>query len=89
MCAAVALLVACATNRAYFRTDALPDAEREYRAAIEVDPRLGEAHSNLAVVYKTTGRFSEADSEIKAAEKAGFRVNPQLKEDVKKVLAGR
>ena len=81
--------ISLALGSAYFRTDALPDAEREYRAAIEVDPRLGEAHSNLAVVYMTTGRFSEADSEIKAAEKAGFRVNPQLKEDVKKALAGR
>ena len=62
--------ISLALGSAYFRTDALPDAEREYRAAIEVDPRLGEAHSNLAVVYMTTGRFSEADSEIKAAEKA-------------------
>ena len=78
-----------ALGSAYFRTDSLPDAEREYRAAIEVDPRLGEAHSNLAVVLMTTGRLSEADSEIKAAEKAGFRVNAQLKEDVKKALAGR
>ena len=78
-----------ALGSAYFRSDALPDAEREYRAAIEVDPKLGEAHSNLAVVYMTTHRYSEADAEIKAAEKAGFRVNPQLKEDVKKALAPR
>jgi tetratricopeptide (TPR) repeat protein len=78
-----------ALGSAYFRTDALPDAEREYRAAIEVDPKLGEAHNNLAVVYMTTGRYLEADAEIKAAEKAGFRVNPQLKEDVKKASARR
>ena len=61
----------------------------QYRAAIEVDPKLGEAHNNLAVVYLQTGRFPEADVEITAAEKAGFRVNPQLKEDVKKALARR
>jgi tetratricopeptide (TPR) repeat protein len=81
--------ISLALGSAYFRSDALPDAEREYRAAIEVDPKLGEAHSNLAVVYMTTHRYSEADAEIKAAEKAGFRVNPQLKEDVKKALAPR
>ena len=73
-----------ALGSAYFRSDALPDAEREYRAAIEVDPKLGEAHNNLAVVYMQTGRHAEADAEIKVAEKAGFRVNPQLKEDSKK-----
>jgi len=73
-----------ALGSAYFRSDAPADAEREYRAAIDVDPRLGEAHNNLAVVYLMTGRASLAESEITAAEKAGFKVNPQLKEDVKK-----
>jgi Flp pilus assembly protein TadD len=76
-----------ALGSAYFRTDALPDAEREYRAAIDVDPKLGEARNNLAVVYLQTGRYAEADAAIKAAEKSGFRVNPQLKEDLKKASA--
>jgi Flp pilus assembly protein TadD len=78
-----------ALGSAYFRSDAQADAEREYRAAIEVDPRLGEAHNNLAVVYMLSGRYPEADAEIKAAEKAGFKVHPQLKEDVKKALPPR
>ncbi len=73
-----------ALGSAYFRSDAPADAEREYRAAIEVDPKLGEAHNNLAVVYLVTGRAKLAEAEIAAAEKAGFKVNPQLKEDVKK-----
>jgi tetratricopeptide (TPR) repeat protein len=81
--------ISLALGSAYFRSDALPDAEREYRAAIDVDPKLGEAHNNLAVVYLQTGRHAEADAEIRAAEKSGFRVNPQLKEDVKKALARR
>lgn len=78
--------ISLALGSAYFRSDSLPDAEREYRAAIAVDPKLGEAHNNLAVVYLQTGRHAEAEAEIKAAEKSGFRVNPQLKEDVKKAL---
>jgi tetratricopeptide (TPR) repeat protein len=81
--------ISLALGSAYFRSDALPDAEREYRAAIEVDPKLGEAHNNLAVVYTLTGRHPQAAAEIAAAEKVGFKVNPQLKEDVKKALAGR
>jgi Flp pilus assembly protein TadD len=73
-----------ALGSAYFRSDATADAEREYRAAIDVDSRLGEAHNNLAVVYLLTGRAQLAEAELTAAEKAGFKVNPQLKEDVKK-----
>ena len=76
-----------ALGSAYFRSGAMADAEREYRAALAVDPKLGEAHSNLAVVCLLTGRTTEADGEIKAAEKSGFKVNPQLKADVKKALA--
>jgi Tfp pilus assembly protein PilF len=81
--------ISVALGSAYFRNSAMEDAEREYRAAIEVDPKLGEAHNNLAVVYMLTKRFDEADAEIKAAEKSGFKVNPQLKEDLKKAAARR
>ena len=81
--------ISLALGSAYFRTDAIADAEREYRAAIAVDPKLGEAHNNLAVVCMLTERFPEAEAEIKAAEKAGFKVNPQLKEDLKKAAARR
>ena len=81
--------ISLALGSAYFRGGAMADAEREYLETLKADPKVGEAHNNLAVVYLTTGRYADADAEIKAAEKAGFRVNPQLKEDVKKALAGR
>jgi tetratricopeptide (TPR) repeat protein len=71
---------------AYFRSSAFADAEREYKNAITVDPKLGEAHNNLAVVYLMTNRASEASAELTAAEKAGFKVNPQLKEDVRAAM---
>jgi Tfp pilus assembly protein PilF len=71
-----------AIGSAYFRLNDVANAEKEYRAAVEVNPNFGEAHSNLAVVYLVTGRAAEADVEVKAAEKAGFRVNPKLKDDI-------
>ena len=80
--------ISIALGSAYFRSGELADAEREYLAAAEADPKLGEAHNNLAVVYVETGRYAEAQAAIAAAEKRGFRVNPQLKADVKK-LQGR
>jgi hypothetical protein len=78
-----------ALGSAYFRLNQLPDAEREYKAAIQVDPSFGEAHSNLAVVYFVTGRIAEADAALKAATKAGFKVNPRLKDDVEAAMKKR
>lgn len=74
---------------AHFRNGETDAAEAEWKAAIEVNPKLGEAHNNLAVIYMTSGRFKEAEAEVKAAEKTGFRVNPQFKDDLKKAASGR
>jgi len=75
--------VSLALGSAYFRSGKLADAEREYKATIAADIKSGEAHNNLAVVYLETGRVAEAEASIKAAKKAGFRVNPQLEQDIK------
>ena len=48
----------------------------EYKAALAVNPKFGEAHSNLAVVYLMSGRYEQAEEEVQAAEKAGVRVDP-------------
>jgi len=74
--------VSLALGSAYFRSARMADAEREYKAAIETDPKSGEAHSNLAVLYLETGRIDDAEKAIKAAEKTGFKVNPLLKDDI-------
>jgi Tfp pilus assembly protein PilF len=81
--------ISIALGSAYFRNGSMKDAEREYREALKADPKLGEAHNNLAVVYMSTGRYQDAQAEIEAAEKAAFKVNPQLKEDLKKASARR
>ena len=75
--------VSLSLGSAYFRAGKMADAEREYKATIAADPKSGEAHSNLAVVYMTTGRLDEAEKSIEAAKKAGFRVNPQLEQDIR------
>jgi tetratricopeptide (TPR) repeat protein len=75
-----------ALGSAYFRSSQMEDAEREYKAALAVQPKLGEAHNNLAVVYLMQGRFAEAKEAVKRAEKAGFRVDPGLKRDIDTAL---
>jgi len=77
--------VLLALGSAYFRNGELAAAEAEWEAAIAADPKYGEAHNNLAVVYMMTMRKKQAENAIKAAEKSGFRVNPQLKEDIRRM----
>jgi Tfp pilus assembly protein PilF len=81
---AVPGFVSLSLGSAYFRTGKLTEAEREYRAAIAADPRMSEAHNNLAVVYMETGRLDQAEETLKAAEKAGLPVSQALKEEIKK-----
>ena len=71
---------------AHFRCGQMADAEREFRAAIAVQKKLGEAHNNLAVVLLLTGRPAEAKEEVKLAEKAGFKVPSGLAKDIDAAL---
>jgi tetratricopeptide (TPR) repeat protein len=72
-----------ALGSAYFRNGDRDAAEAQWRAAIESNPKLGEAHNNIAVIYMQTGRYDEALAELTLAEKNGFKVNPQFKADLK------
>jgi tetratricopeptide (TPR) repeat protein len=76
--------VSLSLGSAYFRAGRTSDAERAYLAAIAADPKIGEAHNNLAVIYMETGRLDDAERALSAAEKAGLRVNPALKDEIKK-----
>jgi tetratricopeptide (TPR) repeat protein len=75
-----------ALGSAHFRSGQLADAEREYRAALDVKPKLGEPRNNLAVVLLLTGRPAEAKEQLRLAEKNGFPVAPGLKQDVDAAL---
>ena len=74
--------VSLSLGSAHYRTGNRSEAEKYYKETIATDPKAGEAHNNLAVVYLETGRATEAEREIEAAEKAGFKVHPQLKADI-------
>ena len=72
-----------ALGSAYFRNGDRDAAEAQWRAAIDANPKLGEAHNNIAVIYMQTGRYQQAIDELALAEKAGFKVNQQFKADLK------
>jgi tetratricopeptide (TPR) repeat protein len=75
--------VLLALGSAQFRNGERDAAEANWKAAVELNPKYGEAHNNLAVIYMQTGRFMEAEQELKLAEKNGFNVNPQFKTDLR------
>ena len=80
--ATVPYFVPLALGAAYFRSGKLADAEREDKAAIDANPKSGEAHNNLAVLYMVTGRLDAASQEVALAEKSGFKVNADLKAEI-------
>ena len=81
--ASVPAWVSLSLGSAYFRSDKLADAEREYKAAIAADRRAGEALNNLAVVYLETQRYELANTTLQAAKKTGFKVNPELEKAIR------
>lgn len=82
----VPAFVSLSLGSAYFRLDRLAEAEREFRAAIAVEPKFGEALSNLALVCLMTGRAEEAQQHVRVAEEAKFKVNPELKRQIRDAL---
>jgi Flp pilus assembly protein TadD len=79
--------ISLALGSAHFRSGQMSEAEKEYRAALEVQPKLGEPRNNLAVVLLLTGRAAEAKKELALAEKSGFKPAPGLKQDIETALA--
>jgi Tfp pilus assembly protein PilF len=78
----VPAFVSLSLGSAYFRSGKLAEAEDAYVAAVAADPKTGEAHNNLAVVYLQTGRYAQAKAALRAAEKAGVKVHPDLKAEI-------
>lgn len=84
----VPAFLSLALGSAHFRAQQFAEAEVEYKACIETDPKAGEAWSNLAVIYLLSGRLGDAERAITAAEKTGYMVNPELKDEIAKRRKG-
>ena len=57
-------------------------AIEDYREALALRPGYGEAHNNLAVIYFYRKDYPLAWEHLRAAEKAGIRINPQFREEL-------
>lgn len=73
---------ALALGSAHLRAGSVDEAEKAYKEALKIRPKYGDAHNNLAVICIKRGDYEEAYTHVKAAQKAGFKVHPQLVRDV-------
>jgi len=76
--------VTMALGSAYFQAGALAEAEQEFLAALRQDPSSGDAENNLAVLYTSMGRLDEAEAAVERADKAGLKVSPRLKDEIRR-----
>jgi Flp pilus assembly protein TadD len=72
---------------AHFRTGDDAAAEHYWSAAVKIDSTLGAAWNNLAVIHLRNGQKEAAEEAVRNAERAGFRVHPKLKEDIRNMPA--
>jgi tetratricopeptide (TPR) repeat protein len=75
--------VSLSLGSAHFRNGDRIRAEEHWTAAVKANSKLGEAWNNLAVIHLGAGRKQDAEDAVKSAERAGFRVNPRLKDDIR------
>lgn len=76
--------IALALGHAHFGAGALGAAEREFRDAVACEPGNPDAHCSLVVTLTTLGRLDEAERELQAAEQAGVRLSPSVREAIAK-----
>jgi tetratricopeptide (TPR) repeat protein len=74
--------VLLALGSAHFRAGNRDRAEYYWKEAARLDDSLGEAWNNLAAIYASTARRTEAEDALRNAERAGYRVSPRLKEAI-------
>ena len=75
-------VVLLSLGSAHFRNGDRVKAEEYWDDAVRVNSSLGEGWNNLAAIYLTSGRKKDAEIAVRNAERAGFPVNPRLKDDI-------
>ena len=62
-----------------YRLGMLVDAAAQYQEAIRIDPNLGNAYNNLALVSFSLGKYQEALDCLLRAEAAWVKINPDFR----------
>ncbi len=68
----------------YFGTRQFARSALEYKQALKLDPRIGLAYNNLAVIHFYAGSYTEAWDMVNKASETGFSVHPGFIAELKK-----
>jgi tetratricopeptide (TPR) repeat protein len=71
-----------AAGTALYRAGRLAEAENEWRYAVSLNPESGDTWNNLAALYAETGHKAPALEALRAAHKAGYKVDPALEKKI-------
>jgi Tfp pilus assembly protein PilF len=76
--------LALALAHAHFGAGALEAAEREFRDAVALEPENADARCGLVVTLANLFRLDEAERALHAAEQAGVRLSPSVRDEIEK-----
>ena len=76
--------LALALAHAHFGAGALEAAEREFRDAVALEPENADARCGLVVTLANLLRLDVAERELQAAEQAGVRLSPSVRDEIEK-----
>jgi len=71
---------------AQMKLEQFEEAAKEFQNALTLRPNFGEAHNNLAVVLYYRRDYPACWEHLRAAERAGLRVDPLFKEELTAVF---
>jgi len=71
---------------AQMKLEQFEEAAKEFQNALTLRPNFGEAHNNLAVVLYYRRNYPACWEHLRAAERAGIRVDPLFKEELTAVF---
>jgi len=80
--------LALALAHAHYGAGALEAAEREFRDAVALEPGNADAHCGLVVTLASLLRLDEAERELHAAEAAGVKLSPSVRDEIEKRRGG-
>lgn len=70
----------------YFKMNLLPDSAVHYKKVVEINPSYARAYNNLAVISFYQKKYSLAHEYLKKTEALGFKVHPDFKKEVLRML---
>lgn len=70
----------------YFKLKKFQDAHNQYLESIKHDPKHEKAYNNLINIYFMAKQYKKAMEFVENAELTGLKINPKLKEAIRKAL---